>query len=47
MTDLQQNIQQQLSDLEGNLRTGPPFSDVRGVDRKEAAFEHCTGFQIR
>jgi acylphosphatase len=39
--------EQQLSDLEGILRTGPPFSDVRGVDRKEAAFEHCTGFQIR
>jgi acylphosphatase len=39
--------EQQLSDLEGMLRTGPPFSDVRGVESKEAAFEHCSGFHIR
>jgi acylphosphatase len=35
-----------LSDLAAALRHGPRFSDVRGVDEQEAAFEHYSDFQI-
>jgi acylphosphatase len=37
----------QLSELAGRLRKGPSFSDVRSVDRSEAAVEHHSGFLIR
>ncbi|MBL8174536.1 MAG: acylphosphatase [Bryobacterales bacterium] len=35
-----------LSELEGRLRKGPPFSDVRGVDGMEAPIERYYSFQI-
>jgi acylphosphatase len=35
-----------LSDLSAALRSGPRFSDVRGVDEQEAAIERYSGFQI-
>jgi acylphosphatase len=35
-----------LSDLAAALRSGPRFSDVRGVDEQEAAVQRYTGFQI-
>jgi acylphosphatase len=37
----------QLSELAGRLRKGPQFSDVRSVDRSEAAVEHHSAFLIR
>ncbi len=37
----------QLSELGGMLRTGPQLSEVRGVEEREAAMEHHTGFRIR
>jgi len=35
-----------LSELEGYLHTGPRWSDVRGVDKMEAAIEQYRSFQI-
>lgn len=35
-----------LSDLAAALRKGPRFSDVRGVDEREAARQHYSDFQI-
>jgi acylphosphatase len=35
-----------LSDLAAALRKGPRFSDVRGVDEREAAHQHHSDFQI-
>jgi acylphosphatase len=37
----------QLSELAGMLRTGPPHSDVRSVERQEASVERHSGFRIR
>jgi acylphosphatase len=37
---------EQLSELAGLLRKGPPFADVRGVDEIEAPVEQRTGFRI-
>ena len=37
---------QQLDQLSGYLRKGPPMSDVRGVDEQEAAMEKVSGFRI-
>jgi acylphosphatase len=37
----------QVSEFAGLLRTGPPFSDVRSVDKQEAAVEHHSGFRVR
>jgi acylphosphatase len=35
-----------LSELAGLLRTGPRWSEVRGVDEQEAAVEKRSSFQI-
>jgi acylphosphatase len=35
-----------LSDLSAALRKGPRFSDVRGVDEREAALQQYSDFQI-
>jgi len=35
-----------LSDLAAALRKGPRFSDVRGVEEREAALKHHSDFQI-
>ena len=35
-----------LSDLAAALRSGPRFSDVRGVEEQEAVIERYSGFQI-
>ena len=35
-----------LSDLNGKLRQGPPFSDVRDVDVKEAEVRKLSSFEI-
>ena len=32
--------------MAGLLRTGPRWSDVRGVEEMQAAIEHCDGFRI-
>ena len=37
----------QLAALAGELRKGPRWADVRGVDEAEAADEDCHGFRIR
>lgn len=37
----------QLTEFAGMLRTGPKYSDVRSVDRREAAVEKHAGFRIR
>ncbi|HUS06585.1 MAG TPA: acylphosphatase [Bryobacteraceae bacterium] len=37
----------QLADLAAALWRGPSWSEVRGVDEKEAPLEHCTSFEIR
>jgi acylphosphatase len=37
---------EKLSDLAGSLRTGPRFSDVRGVEEMEAAVLEYSGFHI-
>ena len=37
----------QLSELSGLLWKGPQWSEVRGVDEREAALEDHTGFSIR
>jgi acylphosphatase len=37
---------EQLNELSGFLRKGPPMSDVRGVEEKETATESVSGFQI-
>jgi acylphosphatase len=36
-----------LDDFEGRLRLGPRFSDVRGVEVREAAVLELEGFTIR
>jgi acylphosphatase len=36
-----------VSEFAGRLRNGPPFSEVRSVDRQEAAVERHSGFRIR
>ncbi len=38
--------QPKLSELEGQLRTGPRGSDVRGVEEQEAAVEERGSFRI-
>jgi len=35
-----------LSDLAARLRQGPSYSDVRGVEEKEAAIERYSAFEI-
>jgi acylphosphatase len=35
-----------LSELSGLLRRGPRWSDVHGVEEREAACEHYSDFQI-
>ena len=37
----------QLDDLEGRLRMGPRFSDVRSVESTEVAVLELSGFHIR
>lgn len=37
----------QLDDYAGRLRQGPRFSDVRGVEEREAALLQSDGFSIR
>lgn len=37
----------QLLELRGALHQGPQWSDVRGVEEREAHVEHHSGFQIR
>jgi acylphosphatase len=37
---------EQLNELSGFLRKGPPMADVRGVEEKETATESVSGFQI-
>lgn len=38
---------QQLSQLAGFLRKGPPWADVRGIEEMEAPMLECRGFSIR
>jgi acylphosphatase len=37
----------QLSDLEGLLRQGPRWAEVRGVEESEAPVENHSGFSVR
>lgn len=37
----------QLEDFEGELRVGPPYAEVRGVQVEEAGPMHVEGFHIR
>ena len=37
----------QLSDLEGLLRQGPRWAEVRGVEESGAAVENHSGFSVR
>ena len=37
----------QLSDLEGLLRQGPRWAEVRGVEESEASVENHSGFSVR
>jgi acylphosphatase len=37
----------QLSDLEGLLRQGPRWAEVRGVEESDAAVENHSGFSVR